>query len=81
MSTKKAKPRSRKRPTVWERDFRKLRSLAQEVIEQCGHFERNIAKGADDTIRGVVVAGTTEIMAIVGRRLYRRWRRNRGEKV
>lgn len=63
----------RNKPTVWHQDFRRLKKLALEVIEQVGHFERITARGGDDTIRSILVLSRTEEIARVGRRLSRRW--------
>lgn len=63
------------RPDLLTRDFRRLRKLALEIIEQVGHYERNTATGADDTIRAILVHGRTKQMDAIGRRLRRRWER------
>lgn len=59
------------------RDMRRLRRKAEEIIRQVGHFERNTARGAEDTIRALVGDGYAREAAAISGRMARRWRRSR----
>jgi hypothetical protein len=65
----------------WHRDYRRLETLARELIEQCGHFHRITKAGGDDTARGMFVRSRTDEMAKIGRRLAARWERLAQERV
>lgn len=62
-------------------DFRELRRLCLAVAEQCGHYERNVAAGREDEIRGWVAGQDAIRMATIGKRMARRFERARGITV
>lgn len=61
--------------TPMYRDFRRLAKLAEEILRQCGHYERNMAAGGDDDIRALCVASDASQAHRVASRMERRWRR------
>lgn len=62
------------------RDFRRLQTLAEEVLKQCRHYERNTAAGHNDDIRGLMVGTEAHEIGAIGARMERRWRRQKKQR-
>lgn len=64
--------------TPMHRDFRRLARLAEEILRQCRHYERNqekLVRRDGDDIRALLVSQDSRILRETAARMERRWRR------
>lgn len=72
-------PPSRGRRSPMQRDFARLRAVAEEIVRQCDHYARNTAEGADDSFRGAWVRQHTAKADAIAKRMERRYDRAKRE--
>ena len=68
------------RRSLWSRDVATVRTEAKALLEQCAHFDRITAAGADDRLRSLNLLRHATRATKVSTRMANRWCRERAAR-